>query len=145
MREIPEDRQIYISGRLWHEVYPKVNLTPFIYVLHDGIGLSKYGKGLKKFYFTFIVVKPHDEINVPYTRFDKELRAADIAVGIPYDLVESASEEETIGLMEKAYLEGIEKLGSLPIEDFDVDSLKEDVEEIFSRDGWYERVVEYNH
>ena len=75
MREIPEDRQIYISGRLWHEVYPKVNLTPFIYVLHDGIDLSKYGKGLKKFYFTFIVVQPHDEINVPYACFDKKEKA----------------------------------------------------------------------
>ena len=145
MREIPEDRQIYISGRLWHEVYPKVNLTPFIYVLHDGIDLSKYGKGLKKFYFTFIVVKPHDEINVPYARFDKKRKAADIAVGIPYDLVEGASEKETIKLMEKAYLEGIGKLAELPIKDFDFVGLKKDVEEIFSRDGWYERVVEYNH
>ncbi len=141
MREIPEDRQIYISGRLWHEVYPKVNLTPFIYVLHDGIDLSKYGKGLKKFYFTFIVVKPHDEINVPYARFDKKDKAADIAEGIPYDFVEGASEKKTIKLMEKAYLEGVEKLGELPIKGFDVGSLKEDVEEIFSRDGWYEAVL----
>lgn len=141
MREIPEDRQIYISGRLWHEVYPKVNLTPFIYVLHDGIGLSKYGKGLKKFYFTFIVVKPHDEINVPYARFAKKEKAADIAVGIPYDLVESASEEETIGLMEKAYLEGVGKLAELQIRDFDAAGLKNDVDEIFSRDGWYEVVL----
>ena len=140
MREIPEDRQIYIPGRLWHEVYQKVNLTPFIYVLDDEIGLSKYGKGLKKFYFTFIVVKPHDEINVPYARFDNEETASDIAVGISYDLVECASKEETIELMEKAYLEGVEKLGELPIKGFDVDSLKEDVVEVFSRDGWYERV-----
>jgi len=141
MREIPEDRQVYISGRLWHEVYPKVNLTPFIYVLHDGIGLSKYGKGLKKFYFTFIVVKPHDEINVPYARFDNKEKAADIAVGIPYDLVECASEEETIGLMENAYLEGVGKLAELTIKDFDAAGLKKDVEEIFSRDGWYEAVL----
>jgi len=140
MREIPEDRQIYISGRLWHDVYPKVNLTPFIYTLHDGIDLSKYGNGLKKFYFTFIVVKPHDEINVPYARFDKKEKAADIAVGIPYSLVECASEKETIELMENAYLEGIEKLQSLPVKDFDAAGLKKDVEMIFSRDKWYEGV-----
>lgn len=141
MREIPEKRQIYISGRLWHEVYPKVDLTPFIYVLHDKIDIKKYGKGLKKFYFTFIVVKPHDEINVPYACFDKKEKAADIAVGISYSLVEHASQKETIKLMENAYLEGIEKLGELPIKDFDAAALKKDVESIFSRDGWYEMAV----
>lgn len=142
MREIPEDRQIYVSGRLWHEIYPKVNLTPFIYVLHDTIDLGKYGKGLKKFYFTFIVVKPHDEINVPYARFDRKRKAADIAVKIPYHVVEGASEKETIQLMESAYLEGVDKLAELPIRDFDSIGLKKDVEEIFSRDGWYELAIE---
>ena len=141
MKELPDDRQIYVSSRLWHEILPKVDLTPFIFTLHEGIDLSKYGKGIRKFYFTFIIVKPNDKVNRPYAHFSRKNKEADIAVEISYEKAQAASEEELMKLMEAAYLQGIEQLKALPIKDgFDVDGFLEDVEKIFSRDGWYQRV-----
>ncbi len=139
MKELLDDRQIYISSRLWHEIYPKVDLTPFIFTLHEGIDLSKYGEGIKKFYFTFIIVKPDDKINLPYTHYSKNKEEVDIAIEIPYERAQKASEIELIQLMEEAYLRGIEQLKTLPVKGrFDVDRLKKDVEMIFSKDRWYE-------
>lgn len=142
MKELPDDRQIYISSRLWHEIQPKVDLTPFIFTLHNGIDLSKYGEGIRKFYFTFIIVRPDDEINHPYARFTRKNREADIAIEIPYAKAQKASEGELIKLMEEAYLKGIETLKALPLrEGFDADRLERDVRAIFARDGWYEGVI----
>ena len=63
MKLMPEDRQLYLSGRIWEEVQPKFNLAPFVYALHDTIDLAKYGNGIRKFYFTFIIVPADDIIN----------------------------------------------------------------------------------
>lgn len=146
MKVIPEERQIYISARLWHEIQPKVRLAPFVYALHDGIDLSKYGAGLKKFFFTFLILRPERMLFTPGTYFDKEKRSAEIAVQIDYDKVEKASKEEVIKMMEDAYLEGIGLIATLPLPDeFDVDAFKEDVKAIFSVEKWYELVMEPNH
>lgn len=140
MKELPNDRQIYISSRLWHEIHPKVDLTPFIFTLHEGIDLSKYGEGIRKFYFTFIIVKPNDIINRPYAHFNKKKREVDIAIKISYTKAEKASSSKLIRLMEDAFLQGIEKLKTLPLNaPFDVDQLQKDVKRIFSREGWFKR------
>ena len=95
MKEIPEDRQIYISARLWHEIYPKVRLAPFIYALHEGIDLSNNGDGLCKFYFTFLILKPDNKLHFPGTYFDKEKKEAEIALKIAQ---EEAQQDEEYGL-----------------------------------------------
>lgn len=143
MREIPNDRQIYVSARVWHEVQSKVRLAPFIYALHEGIDLSKYGSSLKKFYFTFLILRPERTLFHPGTYFDKEKKATEIAVSIDYYKVLNGSQEEIIKMMEAAYLEGVELIDTLPLESgFDVTAFKEDVQAIFSQDRWYEVVME---
>ena len=42
MKSLPDERQIYISCRIWNEVYPKMDIAPFIFALHEGIDLKKY-------------------------------------------------------------------------------------------------------
>lgn len=146
MKLIPSDRQIYISARLWHEIDPKVRLAPFIYALHDGIDLSKYGNGLKKFFFTFLILKPDNKRFLPGTYFSKKKREAEIAVAIDYDTAFNASQEDLIKMMEAAYLEGISLIDTLPLDGgFDVAAFKRDVEDIFSQDKWYEVVMEASH
>ncbi|HMQ49860.1 MAG TPA: hypothetical protein PKA70_20505 [Saprospiraceae bacterium] len=139
LQVIPEERQIYISGRVWHEVFPKVNLTPFIYILHQNVDLRQYGGGLRKYYFTFIVVKSGDKFNKPYARFNKKRKEADIAIGISYDLISQSSKEEALKLMEEAYLEGIDKLKELPLTDFDTYKFKNDIATLFKQDNWYKK------
>ena len=145
MKALPDDRQIYISSRLWHEIYPKVNLLPFIVVLHDGIDLQKYGDGLQKFYFTFIIVIPEDKINTPYIHVSRKKKEVDLAIDIPYDQAENATKVELIKLMEAAYLRGIEKLRKITFKGaFDVDAFKQDVQAIFAQDNWFEVAIESN-
>ena len=128
---------IYISGRVWHEVMHKLNLIPFIYALHDKLDLTTFGEGLARFYFSFIIVKPDDQINIPYARFNKSKKFADIAISIPYNLYNNASEKDAIQFMENAYLKSIDQLNELSIQDFDITSLKNVVAAIFAQDNWH--------
>jgi len=140
MKNLPDERQIYISGRLWYEIYPKMDIAPFIFALHEGIDLGKYGAGLKKFYFTFLVMPPDDKVLAPYQHYSTKKQEADISVRIPYEQVVNATEPALIVLMEQAYLQGIEQLKSYAalMRSFDVEGLKRDVEKIFKTEGWYE-------
>ena len=140
MKSIPDERQIYISGRLWHEIYAKMDIAPFIFALHEGIDLTKYGEGLKKLYFTFLVMPPDDQVLAPYQHYSSKKQEADISVRIPYEAVVNAAAPELLRLMEEAYLQGVERLKSYTalVRDFDVEWLKRDVEKIFEKEGWYE-------
>ncbi|WP_353482743.1 hypothetical protein [Haliscomenobacter sp.] len=142
MSYLPDDRQIYVSGRLWHEIYPKVNLSPFIHALHEGIDLRKYGEGLHKFYFNFLIVLPKSKVLDSYKYYSRKHQEADISVRIPYNQMLNASEEEAIKLMEQAYLRGIDQLKTFSLKNtFDVDGLKKDVQAIFAKGKWYEMAV----
>jgi hypothetical protein len=142
MSYLPDDRQIYVSARVWHEIYPKLNLSPFIHTLHEDIDLRKYGEGLQKFYFNFLVDLPKNKVLEPYKYYSRKNQEADISVRIPYNQMLSASEEEAIKLMENAYLRGIDQLKTFSLKNsFDVDGFKKDVEAIFAKEKWYEMAV----
>lgn len=140
MQVIPDDKQIYVSGRIWHELYPKVDPGLFLRALYEGIDLQKYGEGIQKFYFTFLVQR--NAFFTPAKFYSRKKREADISIEIPYEEVVNATETETIQLMEAAYLKGIDQLATLKlVGDFDVKAFKKDVEAIFAKDKWYEQAV----
>lgn len=138
IEEFPDDRQIYISARLWHEIQPKIDLQPFIFALHEGIDLTKYGGGLEKFYFTFIIVPPEDEINLPYCHYDSEKCEVDVGIAVSYQLMAKSTKSESFGLLEEAYLNGIKQIATLPLANFDADALRENVKNIFAKEDWYQ-------
>ncbi len=143
MKLIPKERQIYISARTWHEIDSKIKLAPFIYALHKRIDLSKYGDGLQKFYFTFLILRPENEKLKSGTYFNKDEKAMEISVPIDYDQAEKASPSELIKLMEKSYLDGIDLIKTLPLKsNFDVAAFKHDVEAIFKNSNWFEKAIE---
>lgn len=142
MKLIPDDRQMYVSARLWHEIDSKVRLAPFIYALHDEIDLSKYGDKLDRFYFTFLILRPGRMLFQPGTYYSRKRKRIEVAVAIDYEKAFNATRPELIKMMEKAYLEGIEMIGSRIKTGFDIDQFKKDVEAIFSIDKWYELVME---
>ena len=143
MKLIPNDRQIYVSARLWHEIDSKVRLAPFIYALHEGIDLSEYGDALDKFYFTFLILKPSNKLFFPGIYYNRKKKKVEVAVAIDYDEAFHADRPDLFKMMEKAYLEGIDMIGSIRLKgDFDIKKFKEDVKAIFSVDRWYELVME---
>lgn len=136
--ELSDDHQIYISGRIWHELYPKVNPTPFLRAVRKDIDLATYGEGISKFYFTFIAEKPDDVLDFSGTYFDPETKEAEIAVAIDYDKALKASEPTLYQMMGDAYLEGIDMLSSLLLSsEFDVALFKKDVKALFDREEWW--------
>jgi hypothetical protein len=132
-----EEQQIHVSGRIAEELFPKVNPQLFADVLRREIDLSKYGEGVDKFYFTFsilgnTVLKFHGE------HYSRKKRSVEIAVRIPLEEVLAANQEETIRLMEKAYLKGIDLIGTLKlVTPFDHDAFRRDVEAVFANKNWY--------
>lgn len=145
MKLIPNDRQIYVSARLWHEIHPRVDLAPFIFALHEGIDLSKYGNALDKFYFTFLMLLPKDKLFPPGTYYSKKKKSIEVAVAIDYEKAFNATQLELINMMENAYLEGIDMIGTRIKKGFDIAQFKKDVQAIFSVDKWYELAMEPSH
>lgn len=109
--------------------------------MHDTIDLAKYGNGIRKYSFTFIIVPADDLINRPAKQyFHAKKREAEISVEIPWLIFKNATETEAIKLMEAAYLNGIELIKTLPLKErFDVGQFRRDVEVVFGREGWYKR------
>lgn len=134
-----EKEQLHFSGRIWHELLPKVQPSLFRTVLREKIDLNKYGNGITKYYFTFIAMELtsnfEDWAGASYSNKD---RRVEIAVELPYDKLVEASAEEAIKLMEQAYLQGIDLIGTLKLDaPFQYQAFKTDVEVIFSQDDWY--------
>jgi hypothetical protein len=133
---LPQDRQIYISGRIWHDILPKVDISPFLYALHDSINLSDFGKGLQRYYFSFILMPEGEQINLPYAHYDAERRIADVAVSVPYGDYEEKTTNRIL-MLENAYLQGIDRLAALNITEFDVKAFYQNVKKVFAAEGWY--------
>lgn len=135
---LPDDIPIHVSGRIWHELYPKVNPSPFLYKLYEEIDFESYGKGLEQFYFTFIVTRPDNKLHQPGHYFSRKKRALEVAIRLPYEEVLNATEAGTYRMLEAAFLEGIDQIAEvkLPAE-FDHKAFKADVTHIFEDENWY--------
>jgi len=133
---LPQDRQIYISGRIWHDVLPQVDVSPFLYALHEAIDLNDFGTGLQRYYFSFILMPEGEQINLPYARYDKERRSADIAVRIPYKDYERPTADRIL-MLQNAYLQGIDQLATLDVPEFDTAAFRQTVQKVFETEGWY--------
>jgi hypothetical protein len=132
-----DKQQIHVSGRFVEEVFPKFNPGVFSDVLRREIDLSRYGEGVNKFYFTFVALG-NTTLKFHGQHYSRKKRAVEIAVRVPLEAVLSANQEETIRLMEKAYLEGIDLIGTLPlVAPFDQMAFRRDVEAIFADKDWY--------
>lgn len=142
MELLPDDRQIYVSARLWHEIQPKVDVAPFINALHNGIDLTKYGDALDKFYFTFLILLPNRKRFLPGTYYSRKKKSIEVAVAIDYERAFTATRPELFEMMEQAYLEGIDMISTRIKTGIDLGQFKKDVEAIFAVDKWYDRVME---
>lgn len=132
-----EGQQIHVSGRIAQEVFPKVNPQIFADVLRERIDLSTYGEGIDKFYLTFIVMGD-TVLKFEGEHYNCNSRKAEIAVSIPLEQVLDASQEQTIALMQQAYLEGIEQIAQLKLAaPFDFLALRSDVASVFAEPEWY--------
>ena len=138
-----EKEQLHFSGRIWHEVLPKVRPSVFIKALRPRIDLRNYGDGLAKFYFTFVVLEKltPNFANWVGSDYYPETASVDIGVRVPYEKVVDGDEQAVIKLMEQAVLEGIDTLAEHEehfIAPFDHQALKDDVAAIFTQENWYE-------
>ncbi len=132
-----EGQQIHISGRIAQEVFPKVNPQIFADMLREKIDLSTYGEGIDKFYFTFIVMED-TVLQFQGEHYNRNTRNVEIAVSIPLEQVLDASLEQTIYVMQQAYLDGIDQMAHLELAaPFDYLALRSDVAQIFADKDWY--------
>lgn len=135
MTAIPDDRQFYVSGRIWHEALPKFDVAPLALALHAGMDLRDYGPGLGRFYLTFIVMPPDDDLHAPYIHLDAPSREADVAVALPYAAFMEADEGGAAALMAAAYLEGAAQVRDAGVKGFDADAFTRDLADLFAKEG----------
>lgn len=136
-----EKEQLHFSGRIWHELLPKIRPSLFNKALRPRIDLTKYGPGVAKFYFTFVVLEkltPNFSNWVGSDYYPKKA-SIDVGVRVPYQEVVAGDKAAVIKLMEKAVLEGIDTIGEHKlVAPFDYLAFKADVAAIFAQEGWYE-------
>ncbi|MEZ4987842.1 MAG: hypothetical protein R2795_22910 [Saprospiraceae bacterium] len=136
------EQHLFISGRIWHELYPKADPGLFLRVLPQEIDLSDYGSGITDFYFTFVIIKnltPNFSNWVGSDYYPKKA-SVDIGIRVPYQEVVEGDKRAVIKLMEKALLEGIDSIARHEekfIAPFDYKAFKTDVEAIFENPDWY--------
>jgi len=134
--------QLFFSGRIWHELLPKVRPSLFIKALRPRIDLSQYGKGIAKFYFTFVIMEKLSPNFSDWVGSDyyPENASIDIGIRVPYQEVVDGDQSTVITLMEKALLQGIDKIAKHEeelIAPFDYKAFKADVEAVFEDADWY--------
>lgn len=136
------EQTLFISGRIWHELYPKADPGLFLEALRRDIDLSKYGEGIVKFYFTFVIMEELSSnfSNWVGSNYYPEKASIDIGIRVPYQEVVDGDQRTVIKLMEKALLEGIDTIAEHEKEfvtAFDYKAFKADVEAIFQKTDWY--------
>ncbi|MCI5091161.1 hypothetical protein [Phaeodactylibacter sp.] len=136
------EQHIFISGRIWHELYPKADPGLFLKVLRQEIDLSKYGEGITDFYFTFVILEKltPNFSNWVGSDYYPEKASVDIGIRLPYQEVLAGDKKAVIKLMEKALLAGINTIAEHEEEfigPFDYKVFKADVETIFENPDWY--------
>lgn len=134
--------QLFFSGRIWHELYPKADPGLFLEVLRREIDISRYGKGIAKFYFTFVVLErlTPNFSNWVGSDYYPENASIDIGIRVPFQEVVDGDQRTVIKLMEKALLAGIDTVAEHEQElaaPFDYKAFKADVEAVFEAEDWY--------
>ncbi|MCG8328621.1 MAG: hypothetical protein MI974_13095 [Chitinophagales bacterium] len=133
-----EAHQIHISCRIAERLFPKINPAIFSDVLRRKIKLSQYDNGILKFYFTFVAME-NMVLKFDGIYYSRKKRHLEVAVRIPFEEILAANQTETIHLMEKAFLEGIDLIATKKLAaPFDHQAFKKDVEAIFAQENWYE-------
>jgi len=139
-KEWLEKQRIFISGRIWNDLYPKVGPGLFLEEIRKHIDLSQYGEGIEKYYFTFIAIEkiPPNFLGWLGSNYNPKHKKVEIAIELPYQKVVEADKEEVIKLMEAAFLKGIDEIADFNlVASFDYEAFKEDVTNIFAQEGWY--------
>ena len=140
IQDLAGEQQLFISGRIWHELYPKVDPGLFLKVLREQIDLRNYGEGITKFYFTFVVLEKitPNFSNWVGSDYYPDKASIDIGIRIPFQDVVEGDQRTVIKLMEQALLEGIGSIGDHDlITSFDHEAFKADVAAIFEDADWY--------
>ena len=137
-KEYYANLEFLFNSITWHEV-------PKEYVLFIGevgellsskLKLSQYGNGLKQIFFVPIIKKPSNTIHETKYRFFPRKKEIDAEVRMDYKAVMQASSKEFKVMLAHLFLVTLTQFKQENIQDFDIDALKTDVEDIFEAQGW---------
>lgn len=143
-QEAEEQEQLFVTGRISQEVYPEVWPAVFEDALRPVIDLAKYGEGVQKFYFTFIVLS-NTVLEFEVEHYNREDQVVEIAIRIPLEELLGATQEATIRRMEQTYLEAIDRIDEMELgTSFDHLAFSVDVKTVFAEPDWYVKYLPEN-
>lgn len=116
--------------------------TQFLKVFEMGtkidkhIKLNQYGDGIQSITFVSVGVPKDDPIHKEKFKYSRRYRSLEIHKKLSFEQLDSLSQEafmKSVGLL---FLDTINLLKDKKIKSFDIDSFKEDVEDILYENGW---------
>lgn len=125
-----------VTARAWKDVPLEKGI--FIHSLTDLLNshlqLSDYGDGVVEFNFTAII-EPEEFFPTKY-RYLKGKKRIDAEIRMDYDQAVKAAIGEFRGLVAQLYLDTLDLLETKKIVDFDLKKFRQDLEDLFVRQGW---------
>jgi hypothetical protein len=125
-----------VTARVWKGVPMEKGV--FIHSLSDLLNaelqLADYGNGVAEVNFTAII-EPEEFFPAKY-RYLKSKKRIDAEMRMDYDQVVNAAIGEFKGLVAQLYLDTLDLLETERITDFDLKKFRQDLEDLFARQGW---------
>lgn len=122
----------------WHEVSGKIDVLPIAKALNGNIRLSDYGIGVNRVYFTFIAVKPSNNLHENEVKFDKKSKTLELSLNLSYEHILTADKPTILKMMAMLFLVSVDLWERFEIEDFDRKAFKKEVEKLFAKKKWLE-------
>jgi len=133
--------KFFATGELDHTVSSKVMDTQnkisesIVSMLSD----KTYGNGIIDWFYISIVM-PTEDYDAGFfkerTLYKRKDKATDFRLKIGYEDVLNANEQETFRLICKSILRSIDVAEAKKIKDFDFNSFRRDLTDLFQREGW---------
>lgn len=130
------DKPFSVTARVWKDV--PLGKGVFIHSLSDLLNaelqLADYGNGVAEVNFTVIIER--DEFFPAKYRYLKSKKRIDAEMRIVYNQAMDAAMGEFKGLVAQLYLDTLDLLEDKNIPDFDLKNFRQDLEDLFARQGW---------
>ncbi|MEZ4958270.1 MAG: hypothetical protein R2830_00490 [Saprospiraceae bacterium] len=116
----------------------KIDVQPIAKALNGNIRLSDYGIGVNRVYFTFIAVKPSNNLHENEVKFDKKSKTLELSLNLSYEHILTADKPTILKMMAMLFLVSVDLWERFEIEDFDRKAFKKEVEKLFAKKKWLE-------
>ncbi len=126
---------IIIRSIVNDETFDKLDTRPLEKAL-ESIDLSKYGTGIREINFFVVALPPDNSIHKNEVIYERRKRKLTLELNLSYPHVLKANASEVLSMAARLFVVSIDLYPQLKIQEFEVNTFKNDVEQIFFSRKW---------